>query len=175
MEHHQDEDISPEWPPDSEMSEGGDIGYNSMGKQGNPGHAAHKAAERATSKGESMSKKLKTLFQSVGIQQNHISKKVGRLLKSRAEFLEPFMKAYLEAKSYLPPTKNVQVNGLAATEASSVAKSKKSSKPVDDETEADDWGSGEPTTVDYENEQQPDDDSSAADFESGGHALDGEI
>lgn len=157
LEYRQDEDISPYWPSDYEMSEDGDIGYNSMAKQRNADHAAHKAAERENHKGASMSRKVKTLFQSVGIPQNHLSKKVGRLLKSRAGFLEPFMKAYVEAKSYLPAAKTAQVDGRAVTDASSVAKTKKSTKPFDDETEADDWGSGEPSTADYvDNDKKPD-------------------
>ena len=176
LEHHQDEDISPDWPSDYEMSEDGDMDYNSMGEQGNADHAEHKATERANHKGEAMSRKVKTLFQSVGISQNHLSKKVGRLLKSRAQFLEPFMKAYVEAKSYLPAAKNAQVDGRAVINASSAAKTKKLTKPFDDETEEDDWGSGEPSTADYvDNEQQPDDGSAAADFEPGGRILDGEI
>ena len=148
------------------MNEGGDFGYTSMARQGNSDGAVHKAAERENSKAGPMSRKVKTLFQSIGIPRSPVSKKVQRLLKSRPKFLEPFINAHVDAKSYLPPAKNARVDGLTVPDASSVTKAKTSSEPLDDETEADDWGSGE---------QQPDDGSTAADFESGGHTLDGEI
>ena len=146
-----------------------------MAKQGNSDRTANRAEERENPKEGSMSRKVKTLFRSIGIPRSPISKKVGRLLKSRPNLLEPFMEAYLDAKSYLPQDKNAQVDGMADPDTSSVAETKKSSKPFDDETEADDWGSGEATMDDYDNEQHPDDDSSAADFEFGDHSRDGEI
>ena len=157
------------------MNEAGDFGYTSMGEQANSDRTVHKAAERENSKAGPMSRKVKTLFQSIRIPRSRISKKVERLLKSRPKFLEPFMKAYVDSKSYLSPAKNAQVDGLAVPDTSSVTEAKTSSEPSNDETEADDWGSGEPSTIDWQNEQQRDDGSTAADFESRGHTLDGEI
>ena len=43
---------------------------------------------------------------------------------------------------------------------------------LDDEVEADDWGSGEPSTADINNEQQQPVDSSSADSDYGSHILD---
>ena len=168
MEHDEDEDISPELPSDSEMSEDGDLGYNSIGKQGISDHTENKATERANLKEGSMSWKVKTLFKSIGIPRSPLSKKVGRLLKSKPKLLELFMNAYVDAKSYLPQANNARVDGMADSDASST-------HPLVEETEGDDRVSEEQSTVDYENEQQPDDDSSAADFEFGDHTLDGKI
>ena len=100
------------------MNEGGEFGYTSMGKQANSDNTAQKAVEKRLPKPKerSTSRKVKTLFKRIGIARNHVSKKVGRLLKSRPKLLEPFMKAYVDAKSYLLKAKNTQLDDLAVTD-----------------------------------------------------------
>ena len=127
----EDEDTYPNSPSDSEMNEGGEFGYTSMGEQANSDNTAQRAVEKRLpnpKERSTTSRKVKTLFKRIGIPRNHISKKVARLLKSRPKFLEPFMKAYVDAKRHLIKAKNAQVDELADTDGPVLTETQKSRK-----------------------------------------------
>ena len=130
-ESHGDGDTYPESPSDSGMNEGGDFGYTSTGEQANSDNTAQKAVEKRLpnpKERSTTSRKVKSLFKRIGIPRNHVSKKVARLLKSRPKFLEPFMKAYVDAKSDLLKAKNAQVDELANTDGPVLKEPQKSRK-----------------------------------------------
>ena len=153
--HLEDEDTSPEPPPDSEINGFGDVEYTSMGRHGNSVHASQRAAERTNSKGRSISRKVNTLLKIIGIPRNPVSTKVARLLKARPKFLEPFMRAYVDAKSYFPQAgKNTQVDDLVVTDGRVLTETEK----------PDDWGSGEPPGGDDEEQITVENSSGDQDF-----------